>query len=267
MPLATLRCDWTDVTDLGPLAGAPLASLDIAVTPVASLAPLVGAPLEFLNCAGTKVSDLTPLRNLPLKKLLIRNTRVTDFSSLTSCPLTVLHFDYSADRDASLVRALKTLTEINEIPAADFIARYARPWESLFDDTSTAALLLLPSGLWAIEKGALTCPGNDCTLMTRDDVEDGEYRIRFRAESVGSLSLGVRVAGPKGYFIVLDPAQINASRSKVHEVLFTCKGDQVTGLLDGKEVPLKPRSGPRKGPLQIRVTGGGHLVVVSLERR
>ncbi len=165
------------------------------------------------------------------------------------------------------MRSLKTLTEINEIPAADFISRYARPWESLFDDSSTAPLLLLPSGGWAIEKGALVSSGGDCTLATRDDVEDGEIRLRFRAESIGALTLGVRVAGPKGYVLVPDPATINASRSKVHEVVFTCKGDQVTGLLDGKDVPLKPRSGPRKGPLQVRVTGGGHLVIVSLERR
>ena len=267
MPLATLRCDWTEVSDLGPLSGAPLVWLDILGTPVTSLAPLAGTPLEFLNCAGTRISDLSPLRDLPLKGFHARNTKVTDFTPLQKCPLTVLRFDYSSDRDAALLRSMKQLTEINELPAAEFIARFARPWEALFDDTSVAALVLQPSGVWALEKGALTCSWNEATLITREDFEDGEVRIRFRSEGIGSLSLGVRVAGPKGYVVLPDPRELNASKVKVHELLFTGKGDQVTALLDGKEVPFKVHNGPRKGPILIRMSGGGRLALLSLERR
>jgi len=267
MPLENLRCDWTEVSDLTPLSGAPLTWLDIAFTPVSSLTPLAAAPLEYLDCGFTKVSDLSPLHSPSLRKLLMHNTRVTDFSPLRTLQVETWRFDYVADRDAAFVRSLKTLTEINEVPAAEFLAKYARPWDSLFDGKSVGTLLLQPSGAWALDKGTLTSSGNDCTLLTKEDVEDGEFRIRFRSDSLGFLSLAVRHAGEKGFSIVPDPSLINASKGKLHEVLFTCKEDHVTALFDGKEVPLKFKNGPRKGPIQIHGMGGGHFVLVSLERR
>ena len=269
MPLNVLRCDVTEVSDLSPLIGTPLASLDIAVTPVSDVSPLSGLPLEVLNAAATKVTDLTPLRALQLKKLYIRGTKVTDFDPIRYCPLTVLKFDYVADRDASLVRSMKTLQEINDKPAAEFIFLYARPWDSIFDHHSTEGLVLQPKEAWVLEKETLTSTGKECTLQTREQFEDGEFRIRFRADAVPFASIAVRHSAEKGYSVVPESPPAGAPRGKVrdHEIVFSCKEDQVTALLDGQPVPLKFKNGPRRGPIQIHVMGGGHFSLLSLDRR
>ena len=56
-------------------------------------------PLTELGCAGTKVSDLSPLKGMPLKQL--------------SC-------DFKPERDAEILRSIKTLETINDKPAAEF---------------------------------------------------------------------------------------------------------------------------------------------------
>jgi len=269
MPLSNLRCDVTEVSDLSPLIGTPLSSIDIAFTPVSDLSPLSGLPLEVLNAVATKVTDLTPLRALPLKKLFIRGTKVTDFDPIRYCPLTVLKFEYVADRDASLLRSMKTLQEINEFTASEFIARFARPWESIFDHHSTEGLVVQPKDAWVLEKELLTSAGKECSLLTRELFEDGEFRIRYRADAVPFLSIAVRHSAEKGYSVVLDSPPAAAPRGKLrdHDLVFTCKEDQVTALLDGQPVPLKFKNGPRRGPIQIHVMGGGHFTLLSLDRR
>jgi hypothetical protein len=271
MPLAMLRCDWTDVSDLTPLVGTPLNSLDIAATPVTDLSPLSGLPLEVLNCAGTRISDLTPLRTtLSLKKLFIRNSKVTDFGPIRYCPLSVLKFDYVADRDGSLVRSMTTLVDINDFKAAEFLALYAHPWDGIFDGRSTGALVLSPNkDGWLFERDVLTSSGKDCTLLTREDFGDGEFRIRYRSDSGPFVSIAVRHSAEKGYSVVSEPSPAGAPRGRVrdHEVIFTCKEDQVTALLDGQPAPLKFKNGPRRGPIQIHVMGGGHFSLLSIERR
>jgi serine/threonine protein kinase len=269
MPLASLRCDWTEVSDLSPLVGTPLTFIEVAATPVTDLSPLSGLPLETINCAFTKVSDFTPLRSLPLKKLFMRNTKVTDLNPIRYCPLTVLRLDYLEARDAPILRSMKTLVEINDLPAAEFLFRFARPWTSIFDGRSTEALMLQPKEAWQLEKEVLLSVGKECSLLTREEFEDGEFRIRFRAESVPFLSIAVRHSVEKGFSVVPEIAPPGAPRGKLrdHELLFTCKEDQVTALLDGQPAPLKFKNGPRRGPLQIHVMGGGHFALVSIERR
>jgi hypothetical protein len=56
-------------------------------------------PLLSLNFLGTKVTDLSPLEGMPLKEL--------------NC-------DLKSQRDAEILRAIKTLEKINEKPAAEF---------------------------------------------------------------------------------------------------------------------------------------------------
>jgi hypothetical protein len=66
------------------------------------------------------VSDLSSLRGLKLSSLHFWNTQVTDLSPLRGMPLKHLSCDFKPERDAALLRAIKTLETINRKPAADF---------------------------------------------------------------------------------------------------------------------------------------------------
>lgn len=120
LPLRSLICNETSVSDLSPLKGMPLTALDCGGTRVSDLAPLKGMPLTKMTCAGTKVSDLSPLQGMPLTTLNCADTKVSDLSPLRGMPLKTLHFDFKLERDAEILRSIKTLEQINGKPAAEF---------------------------------------------------------------------------------------------------------------------------------------------------
>jgi hypothetical protein len=57
-------------------------------------------PLEDLYCASTAVTDFRPVAGLQLKKL---------------------ELDFVPERDAGVLRGIRTLEVINERPAAEFL--------------------------------------------------------------------------------------------------------------------------------------------------
>jgi hypothetical protein len=141
MKLTLLHCGGTKVADLSPLAGMKLKQLWCNLTPVSDLTPLKHMKLGQLHCGRTKVSDLTPLKDMklnfltfpstpvsdlsPLKDMKLRRlscekTKVSDLSALKGMPLEQLNCDFKAERDAALLRSIKTLELINGKPARDF---------------------------------------------------------------------------------------------------------------------------------------------------
>jgi formylglycine-generating enzyme required for sulfatase activity len=142
LPLTSLSCWNTPVSDLSPLAGMQLQKLDCGNTQVVSLAPLEGMPLTSFFCQSTRVRDLSPLKGTrtlallwchdsgvgdlspldgaPLKFLDCRNTKVTDFVPLKRTPLVELSCNFSAERDAVLLKSLSTLRKINGLQVAEF---------------------------------------------------------------------------------------------------------------------------------------------------
>ena len=128
MKLTNLFCGGgTKVSDLSPLKGMPLTSLEIGDTKVSDLSPLTGMPLTSLACQITKVSDLSPLKGMPLRKLVCHNTKVTDLSPLRGMPLVELQCDFVPERDAEILRSIKTLQKINGQSAAEFWMIFKEP--------------------------------------------------------------------------------------------------------------------------------------------
>ena len=73
-----------------------------------------------LYCSSTKVSDLSPLKSIPLKYFYFENTSVSDLSPLKGMSLTSIRCDFNPERDAPILRSIKTLQEINGKPAEEF---------------------------------------------------------------------------------------------------------------------------------------------------
>jgi hypothetical protein len=83
---------------------------------------------HFRHCKGltavglnsTQVSDLSPLRGMKLTILNCQGTQVTDLSPLQAMPLKHLRCDFKPERDAAILRSIKTLETINGKPASAF---------------------------------------------------------------------------------------------------------------------------------------------------
>jgi serine/threonine protein kinase len=122
MRLKLLFLLGTKVTDLSPLQGMPLELLILQqATEVSDLTPLNGMEsLRQLSIVYTKVADLSPLKGLKLVQLDCHATKVTDLSPLGGMPMERLTCDFQAERDAKVLRAIKSLQTINGKPAAEF---------------------------------------------------------------------------------------------------------------------------------------------------
>jgi formylglycine-generating enzyme required for sulfatase activity len=120
MALTVLYCNATEVSDLSPLKGMPLAELQCGGTKVEDLSPLQGMRLMELFCNQTRVKDLSPLKGMPLHWLYCEDTSVTDLAPLKGMPLKSLRVDFKPERDAEILRSIKTLETINDQPAAEF---------------------------------------------------------------------------------------------------------------------------------------------------
>ncbi len=113
MPLTALECSDTQVSDLSPLKGMALTILECNDTRVSDLSPLKGMKLTILRCGRTRVSDLSPLKDMQLTELDCKETKVSDLSPLKGMPLKVLFCDFKPERDAAILRSIKTLENIN----------------------------------------------------------------------------------------------------------------------------------------------------------
>ena len=123
MQLTWLWCHNNPITDLSPLKGLPLTTLSFGGTQVSDLSPLAGMKLQVLSFNDTVVSDLAPLEGMPLTVLWCNNTKVSDIAPVKAMPLREIKCDFVAERDAAVLRGIRTLAKINDMPAATFWAR------------------------------------------------------------------------------------------------------------------------------------------------
>src|SRR5439155_1657001 len=111
------------ITDISPLqALSTLQTLDCSNNSrLSDLRPLTGMKLIILECNSTGVSDLTPLAGMPLTGLYLAKTKVTDLTPLVGMPLKTLYCDFDVERDATVLRSIKTLESINHKPVAELL--------------------------------------------------------------------------------------------------------------------------------------------------
>jgi hypothetical protein len=144
--LANFSCSALYIRDLSPLADLPLEHLSLVIddvlddiTPlrdlkrltflslygscdVTDLTPLSSLPLENLRLyGGLQVSDLSPLRGMDTLTIFkFRGKGLNDISPLADLPLEQLVVPFVYDRDAEILRSIKTLETINDMPVAEF---------------------------------------------------------------------------------------------------------------------------------------------------
>jgi serine/threonine protein kinase len=153
-PLRGMPLTWLNIyacsqlRDLSPLEGTQLTYLDMGkCKQVQSLAPLKGMPLTFLHLTECDlIGDLNPLVGMPLTYLSIDHCNIVkDLQSLRGMPLSTLYagvrgpVDFSpldgmklnsifmpggVSKGMGVLRRIKTLTKIENMPAEDFWKKY-----------------------------------------------------------------------------------------------------------------------------------------------
>jgi Leucine-rich repeat (LRR) protein len=209
MKLTCLNCGCNSVADLSPLEGMPLEELILWNTRVArlealqknttliwlecngtgvsDLSPLQGMPLKILSCRGTSVTDLSPLKGMPLNVLDCGATQVSDFAPLRGSKLmTRLSGDFKLERDAEILRSIRTLQRINDKPAREF-------WKEAYppaDDgwVQKAAALPAEEQVQAVA-GKLKDLNPGFDGVVHPTIEDGNVvEVRFATDNVMDIS-------------------------------------------------------------------------------
>lgn len=151
MPLIALRLNNCDsISNLKPLAGLPLTNLSLGgCAQIEDLTSLRGMPLTQLDLGEcSRVKDLTPLTEMRLVSLTLRNgreiaslmplrgmslpeldlrgcERITDLTPLQEMKLTAIQFEPRiVKKGVDVLRKMKSLTKINELPAEAFWKQY-----------------------------------------------------------------------------------------------------------------------------------------------
>ncbi len=260
LPLRELYLGGTLVRDLTPLRALSLQSLTVNSTRVATLAGLERSPLVHLGCQRTSVSDLSLLRGKRITRIHLAGSPIGDFSPLEGMPLKEISIDVS-ERSLAFLRKFPALDRINDLPAVEFwrepAAADARPWKAVFDGRSMDGLNREIGG-WNLEGGALSkiVPAAESAVVrTAGEFADGQIRLRFEAQGANYVEFIVR-QGPGGNdMLEFDRPQLAAMEGKPHEVVFTCRGPEITATLDGQPAKLSRRSPARRGFVQVSMTG------------
>lgn len=157
LQLTWLWCHNNPITDLSPLKGLPLTVLSFGGTRVGDLSPLAGMKLQVLSLNDTVVSDIAPLEEMPLTVLWCNNTKVTDLTPLKAMSLREIKCDFVAERDASILRGIKALAKINDLPATTFWMR--NPGSAgILPASGRAATAQQPAGKMPALSGQSTTP-------------------------------------------------------------------------------------------------------------
>lgn len=135
LPLESINCLYSDVTDLAPLQGMPLKYLCIWSWRGSDLSPLRGMALDYLNCGNSDVRDLTPLKGMPLTMLCVNITRVSDLSPLTGMKLRELMVENTMVEDIAVVRGMPlNLLTVRKTRVADVSPIHGLPLDHLLID-------------------------------------------------------------------------------------------------------------------------------------
>ena len=145
-----------------------------------------------------------------------------------------------------------------------------RPWQKVFDGTTMDAFVRQNHDVWRLLNGALVWdPAAKAReyMQTMKSFGDADVRIRFDLlQDVDRVSFSIRQEGEGRYLVAWTNDQVRELRGRPHELIFVCRGQDVSATLDGKGVPIEPTGRPKEGRLQIGAAGPG-LRILSVDYR
>ncbi len=132
----------------------------------------------------------------------------------------------------------------------------ALAWRPIFDGKTTTFLGNLSAPYWKVVDGALMKSTEaDQSGQSGVDYGDGEFRFRFTMQGGTQVYFAVR-QGNGWCRVVFSRPQIQSMGPGEHELIFTCKGSQVSAALDGNPTPVEQNTVLKLGRIQFNVKDG-----------
>lgn len=132
-------------------------------------------------------------------------------------------------------------------------------WKPIFDGKTTRFMVREAMNYWLVQDGALVrdVTKSDQAAQTNTDFADGQFRFRFTVQNGTHLYFAVRQAGGGQTRVAFNKPELDALPAGIHELLFTCRGADVSATLDGNPVKVlfEGKALPR-GRVQFNVTNG-----------
>jgi len=189
------------LSDLSPLKGLPLKILQCPHTSVRDLSPLQGMPLTTFFCNGSLVSDLSSLQGMKLLLLNCQDTEVRDLSVLRDMPLRLLFCDpaiASTEANRAVLRSIKTLEKINNIPVAEFwkpAAAVKPEIKSLFNGRNLTGWRprdTTKKNEWNVRSGTLVSAKAGADLVTEERFTDFLFHCEFKLAAGANSGVHLR---------------------------------------------------------------------------
>jgi len=133
------------------------------------------------------------------------------------------------------------------------------PWRPLFDGKSNAFIVREAAEVWSVDNGALMrdLSKPDQAAQSREEFGDCDIRFRFAFEKVSGFFLAVRQANGGQSRISYSKPMADSLSAGPHEIIFTCRGTEVTATLDGTSIPVTVDGKPQpRGRLQFNHSEG-----------
>jgi hypothetical protein len=143
------------------------------------------------------------------------------------------------------------------------------PWRPIFDGRSNAFIVREAAEVWTFDNGTLTrdLSKPDQAAQTREDFGDGEFRFRFTAERCSGAYFACRQASGAQTRVIFSKPALEALAPGPHEIIFICRGLEVTATFDGAAIPVtfEGKVQPR-GRLQFN-NSEGNFRLLAVEMR
>jgi hypothetical protein len=156
--------------------------------------------------------------------------------------------------------AARSLQETKEKAAA---------WRPIYDGKTLGFLTSECLKKWRVVDGAITRDPSmpDGAAQSREDYGDGEFRFRFTFHRISNCFFAVRQAAGGQVRVLLARNVTDGMSAGPHEVIFTCRGSDVSATLNGAPTPVEVLGTvlPR-GRIQFNFSNGSYRLL-SLEMR
>jgi hypothetical protein len=145
-----------------------------------------------------------------------------------------------------------------------------KPWVPIFDGRNLDGFYRPTTDVWRISNGALVCDPNAKNreaMRTSKLLGDAEVRIRFDIlQDIDRIYFAIRQEEDGRYMVSWTTEQVRELKGRPHELLFVCRGEDVSATLDGNRVPIEPSGRPREGCLHFGCSSPG-LRIFSIDYR
>ena len=140
-------------------------------------------------------------------------------------------------------------------------------WKPIFDGKTSKFLVRDAVSFWIVEDGALIPTKGDQAAQTNTDFGDGQFRFRFTIQNGSNLYFAVHQSGGGQTRVGFNKPDLDLLPAGIHEVLFTCRGTDVSATLDGNPVKVLIEGKPHpRGRIQFNAAGS-NFRLLSLDMR